>query len=97
MFYCAVNSSSECERLRAQVMSQGVAQLASATQIRELRRRFFRLDVSGPALLKVLKAHDASEADKVIEETISQKDETKPPQYRPIKLTAPSVEKKGSE
>lgn len=79
MFYCAVNSSSDCEQLRAQVMSQSAARLASAAHIRELRRRFCRLNILGRNLLKVLKEHDASDADKVIDETISQKDETKPP------------------
>lgn len=93
MFYCAVDSRVECDRLRAKVESQGAAQLASAVQIRELHRRFFRLNVSGATLLKILNTDNPVEADKVIDEMICQKDKTNPPpappQWREAKSQSP--------
>ncbi|XP_072940523.1 uncharacterized protein [Epargyreus clarus] len=38
---------SECEQLRAEVLSRGAAQLASAAQVRELRRKIAQLTATG--------------------------------------------------
>lgn len=61
---------SECEQLRAEVLSRGAAQLASAAQVRELRRKIVQMKATGAAA--VLQNLDIN-ADAVKTETIDEK------------------------